>query len=293
MSGTPSRSHAAQLAIDSAALSGTSPGFEFVSCGLKRTDTFVQGEGIRGTRSRHSSRVRLAQKQIGGPIVMNPTPTELDLLWPWILGGTTSSGVTAVAETLPTRNVGVLKVQRMFTYDGCVVSRAVLSGQAGQPVQLTLEVEGTDEVDAAAGSWPAITYPTDNMFVFADLDLTINSVAYYFGQFTLTIDNVVQADRYLNNLTRDKLTPLDRVVTLELQLPYDTINKDLYALAIAGFDAELAMSDGTTTYTFAFANVKAPAVGPDIQSRASEIGFGLTLQSFFDGTDREIKVTKS
>ena len=293
MPGTPSQGSQTQLAIDSSAIvGGTPPGFEFLSFGLKRQDTQTDSQGIRGTRSRLSQRTRITQRACSGAIVMNPTPTELDLLWPWILGGSTSGGVTGVGETLSDRYIGIKRVRKMATFSECKVASFVLSGQQGQPIQTTLNVEAQDETEANVASWPSITYPTDNMFVFSDLALTIDSTTHYFSQLTLTIDNVLQADRYLNSLTRDKITPQDRAVTIDLGLPYDDVSDVLYGLDPDGVAASLVMSDGTTTYTFAFGNVKAAAVGPEIAGK-SEILLPLQLRCFYDGTDREIKVTKS
>lgn len=292
MTGTPSQGSQAQLAIAATTIDNTAPGFEFVRFGLKRTDTHIEGNGIRGTRSRHSSRVKVGQTVVSGPVVMNPSPTEIDLLLPWILGGTTSGGVTAVAETLPTRVVGIKRVRKMATFSGVRVGRAVLEGSQGQPVSLTLDLEGTSETEAAVGNWPTITFPSDNMFVFAELAMTIDGAVRHFSQFSLTIDNVLQADRFLNSLTRDKIEAQDRIVTLDLALPYDDENEDLYDIPVAGVAASLVLSDGTTTYTIDFANVKAAAVGPEIGGK-SEILLPTQFRSYFDGTDREILVTKS
>ena len=292
MAGNPSQGSQCQLGIDDSTVDSNTPGFEFVSFGLKRTDTQVDGNGIRGTRSQHSSRSRIVSRVVNGAIVMNPTPTELDALLPWILGGTTSGGVTAVAETLPTRNVAIKRVRKMATFDGCVIASAVLSITAGQPVQLTLNVEGKDETEANVSGWPAITFPTDNMFVPDDVTLTIDGTEHKFSALTLTLDNMLQTDRFLNDLTRDKITPQSRSVTADLTVPYDDVSDVLYGIAIAGVAASLVLAQGGVTYTVDFANVKAAAIGPEISGK-NEIPLGLQLRSFFDGTDREITVTKT
>ena len=292
MAGNPSQGSQCQLGIDDSTVDANTPGFEFVSFGLKKTDTQVDGNGIRGTRSRHSSRSRIVSRVVNGPIVMNPTPTELDALLPWILGGTTSGGVTAVAETLPTRNVAIKRVRKMATFDGCVIASAVLAITAGQPVQLTLNVEGKDETEANVSGWPAITFHTDNMFVPDDVTLTIDGTEHKFSALTLTLDNMLQTDRFLNDLTRDKITPQDRSVTADLTVPYDDVSDVLYGIAIAGVAASIVLAQGGVTYTIDLANVKAAAVGPEIGGK-SEIPLGLQLRSFYDGTNREIKVTKT
>lgn len=292
MSGNPSQGSQCQLGIDDSTVDSNTPGFEFVSFGLRKTDTHADGNGVRGTRSRHSSRSRIVSRAVAGPIVMHPTPTELDLLWPWILGGATSGGVTAVAETLPTRNVAINRVRKMATFDGCKIASAVLAITAGQPLQLTLNIEGKDETEASVGSWPAITFPTDNILVPDDVALTIDGTEHKFSQLSLTIDNMLQTDRFLNDLTRDKITPQDRNVTADLTLPYDDVNDVLYGIDIDGVAGSLVIANGSVTYTIAFANLKAAAIGPEISGKV-EIPLGVQLRSYFDGTDREIKVTKT
>ena len=293
MSDTPAQGALAKMAMDPNAISASSQGFEFVSCTLARQDTHVYSQGIRGTRSRDKSRARIARRAVSGQIVLEPTPTEIDFLLPYILGGTTSMGATDVADSLPSLVIGVDKVTKVYTYTGCRVGRAVFSGQAGQAVQLTLDIEATDETEAAGGSFPAVSLPTDNFFVMSDLTLTLLSVARKFGRFALTIDNMLDAERYVNSLTRTQIAPQDRQVTLEVDTPFTNDNADLYGAAIAGAAGSLVMSDGTVTYTMAFGNCKIPADGAEVSGK-TEILLPLTVNLFADGTTAsELKITKS
>jgi hypothetical protein len=288
MSDVPSRSALAKLGIDSA--NPTTKAFEFIDCGLRKRSTQYHSEGVRGTRSRKKWRVREVRRECSGPISMYPTTTELDLLWVWLVGG--ASSPWSPAETLVERYIQVDKIAKVYTYAGCVASRWTLSGSSGQPVRLTIEVEAETETEGNAGTFPSITIPTDNFFIFSDLTLTLGGSARKFGSFSLTWDNLVDADRYNNSLTRAEIAGMDRAVSMSVGTPYTTDNADLYNIAVAGAAASLVMADGTTTYTFDVANAKIPDEGPELSGKA-EIMLPLTVNCFADDTNPELKITKT
>lgn len=290
---TPAQGYAAALAMDDALpFDGSSVAFEFLSSTLKKSATQVNTNGIRGERSRLEHRTRIVQEAVSGSLTMNPSVTELDILWPRILGGTTSAGVTDVADTLPEFQVMIDKVSKVHTYAGCRVSRATISGSAGQPIQLVLDIEAETESEGNAGTFPSITIDTDGMFVFSDVTLTIDSTAREVQSFSLVIDNLVDTGRYINSTTRSEIAAQDRQVTLDCVFPYTATNADLYDIAIAGVDGALAISDGSTTYTFDFGDMKAAAQGPDVGGK-SEILLPVTFDCYKTGSDSEVKVTKS
>ncbi|MFQ5495930.1 MAG: phage tail tube protein [Phycisphaerae bacterium] len=291
---TPSMGHLAQLGMGTGTpiTDVNGQAFEFLSETLKQTETQHHSNGLRGTRSRIDDRVRTVRKAISGGIVMNPTPTEIDWLLPKILGGTTAAGVTDVADTLPEVYIQIDRIAKVHEYVKCVCGQAVLQGSSGQPLQLTTDWEGETETETAAGSFPSITLPTDNMFVFSDITLTLEGSARTIDEFTLTINNMLQDDLYRNSVSRIEIPPQDREVTLAVTLPYDTDNVDLYNAAVAGAAGILVMNDGTTTYTVNIANCKIPADSPNVAGKG-EIPLQLTVNCFGDGTNSECKWTKT
>lgn len=295
MTDVPARGALSKMAIDSAApLDTSSTHMEFISCGLKATNTHAYGSGIRGERSRHKSRARIVATDTRGPIVLQPSATEIDFLLPYILGGTTDvGGVTDVADTLPEFLLGVDKVTKVFTYTGCRVGRCVIQGNAGQPLTWTLDISAESESVGDAGTFPAVTLNTDNFFVFSDLTLTLNSTARKFRAFTLTIDNLLDDERRNNALSPTEISAQDRAVQLTVDAPYTSDNEDLLGAAIAGAAGSLVMNDGTDTYTFDFGNCKIPSDGPTVDGK-TEIQLPITVDCLKSGTsDSEIKVTKS
>lgn len=294
MTDIPAQGAQAQLAFDDSTFDVNSEQFEFVSETLRMVQTHVESGGLRGTRSRFEDRVRIGSERVTGAIVMNPTAAELDLIWPRALGGTTSLGVTALAETVPAFNVMVDRVTKVFTYSGCSVAALVISGAAGQPLTVTLELEGQTEAVGNAGTFPAITagIDTGNMFIFSDCTLTLAGAARKFSSFTLRLDNVLDTERFNNSLTREQIAAQDRRVTLEVDVPYTSDNSALHDAAIAGAAGSLAVSDGSVTYTFDFGNCKIPAESPVVAGRA-EIQLPLRVNCYRDGANNELLVTKT
>ena len=284
------QSYAAQLGIS--ASGPVSDRFEVVSASLQKTSQLVQSEGARGSRSRYKFRVRKQLERCSGNLVMEPSVTEIDKILPWFTGGTTTLGVTDVGNTLATRVVSIDRVTKVSTYAGCVVSRCTIEGNRGAAVRWTLDVEGTTETEGAAGSFPSLSLDTDNFFVFSDCSFSLGGTTRKPESFRLVVDNVLDTERFLNSLTREEIPSKDRRVTLEATFPYNSDHSDLYDVAIAGIAGSLVITDGSTTYTIAMANIKTGAQPREIPVR-DEIKLVCNFQAFADASASEFKVTKS
>lgn len=291
MTATPAVTAQALFGVGDA--SPVTQAIEVLSSTLKKTDTHVHSPGLRGSRSRRKYRVRQTRTQVSGAFNMNPTATELDWWIEKILGGTTSVGVTDVAETLPEFFATVDKVTKVASYSGLRVARATLSGSSGEPLALSVEMEGEDETIGNAGTFPSLTLPTDNMFVFSDIVFNIEGSAREVDDFTLTVDNFLLADLYRNSLTRDEIPAADRLVTLAATVPYTPDNSDLYAALIAGAAASVVISDGSSTYTLDVANAKVPADAPEVPALNAEIPLPINVNFYADDTNSELKITKT
>jgi hypothetical protein len=288
-----SHSWATALAMDSALPFDTSSeAFEFISATLKETVERIDNEGLRGTRSRRGERVVPGLKRILGDIVMNPAPDELDRLLPRILGAAESTDVFAVAETLPEFFVMIDKVAKLQTYSNCRVARATFRGQAGQPVVLTLSVVGKSRTEGAAGGFPAVTYTTQEPYVFHQGVLTLHAAAREIEEFELTIDNVIEP-RFRNSQTATDVTPADRIVTLSCRCPYDATNADVYTNESGGTFASgtLVLTNGARSLQFALNALKSIPETPEVPGRGQELMLPLNYRAHMTGTTREIVVT--
>ena len=81
--------------------SSSSARLEFVDHDIREEIDVIGDDGLRGTRTRAVERLALGNVKIAGSVTLEPTPAELELLMPFILGTSSSGGTYAVADTLP------------------------------------------------------------------------------------------------------------------------------------------------------------------------------------------------
>lgn len=288
-----SEAWATKLAMEvDATFDTSSEPYEFLSSSLKQTVERIDSEGLRGTRSRHGERVVQGLKRVGGAIVMNPTPDELDDLLPRILGAAESTDVYALDETLPEFWVLVDKVQKVFKYNNCFVGSATFRGRPGQLVELTLNIFGKTETEGSSGTFPAITISAQEAYVFHQGVLTLHSTARQIEEFELTIDNLI-SPRFRNSQTATDLNPTDRLVTFSCRAPYDADNDDIYTNEAAGTFAAgtLVFTNGDRDLTFAMNSLKSIAEGPEVPARAGELLLPLNYRAHQTSTTKELVVT--
>lgn len=287
--GTPAISTLSKMAIKSgvvtgAASFGASDAIEFISEDLRYTQTMLYNNGIRGTRSRLSDRCRVVQGAVSGSIVMHPTPVEIGKLLPLILGAN-----SVLTEPLEEFGVLVDRVTRTFVYTGCRVSRATFAGSQGQPITLKLDIEGETEVISSGAFTP--TYDLGQPYIFSDVTFSLSqdSSAAEVRAFELIIDNGLVTDRFNNSLTRLTIPAADRMVMLNLTVPFTADEVNLHPLTQAslqdGEPGSLTFTNtigaGTTSTTFSFANLKIdPAQSPVVGSRGSEVMLNLQMKSY-------------
>jgi len=291
-----SRSWAAKMCMDAVSpIDTSSEPYEFVSESLRQTVERSESEGIRGTRSRHGERVSQGLKRVGGSITMNPTPTELDRLLPRILGAAESSDSFALAETLPEFLVCIDRIAKVHTYAGCKVSRATFAGSAGQKVTLTLDIVGKTETEGNAGTFPSVTIDLEDVYMFFQGVLTLNSTATAFESFSLVIDNVLDA-QFRNSQTATDITPSDRIVELTVTVPYTSAESALYTtpstggVGLTGIAGVLEFTNGSNELTFTLNSLKPQSQTPVVNNRTGEIQQQITYRAYQTSTTKEIVV---
>lgn len=221
--------------------------------GLKGSQPIIDIGGIRGTRSHQSERVRFGAKVVGGDVILPVAASMLDLWLPRILGAAKSGTDFLVAETLPEFQCMHDTVEKVFTYTGCKVGKAVFKGSAQSPlVTVTLSIIGKDRSPGNAGTFPSLTMPVDMPYLFNELVLTVDSVSRPVEDFELTIDNMGKA-RMVNSFTADSIMITDRIVTLSFTNPFESDMVDLLDVARGGMSGTLVWtpsgSNASTTIT--------------------------------------------
>jgi len=257
-----------RLGIDTA--NPVAKGYDFAdTCELTLSGENVDSSGIRGLRERQSERVRQGLLRVAGTIAFTPSLADLEGaagLMQWLLGGTPSEGSYPIADSLSPRYVTIDKVSQVCTYPGVIVNKATLQSSEGTPLKLTLDLMGTTETVAAAGTFPAVSYNLSPPLMHFDAVLTMLGTSRQVKSFTLTLDNMIDA-KFYNSQSATALETKDRKITLDCQVPYTSGNVDLYRQGVAGSNATLAVTYGGGTLRFALGALQVPPQGPTIPGR--------------------------
>jgi hypothetical protein len=269
-------------------------GFYFANESIRKQASIIERDGLRGTRSRLADDTRQGTYRVAGTLLLEPTPADLAIWLPRILGGADISGAYALAETLPSFSLAIDRVANVFTYAGCKVNRATFNGSKGGLVRLLLEIVGQSEAVGSAGSLPSLTPSTEHgPYIFAgDPTLTLNGVAREVAEFELTIENDLVSDRFMNSTTVVNLPEGDRVITLRTSHAWASANTDLYNQALAGAAGTLAFTNGSSSTTFSFGTLQAPSQSPVVAGK-QEIMLQLNMTARKTGSTMELSVTNT
>jgi hypothetical protein len=277
------------LAAGGTAIGSYTEAYEFLAESLRKQLTIVDTAGLRGTRSHPAERTRDGTYAIGGGLQFHATPAMLDLLLPRILGANEATDVFALAETLPEFDVLIDRVAKRFVYAGCQVNRATFRAAAGGPLELDLDVIGKTEV-VSATAFPSITAPVDPPYVWQDCVCTVNGSARVVTQWDLTIDNALNA-RFSNSQTATDIHSTDRIVTVNLTVPYTSSEVDLYGVNTGGAAAAtFVFTNGNYSTTFSIAKLQIPDQSPVVDGRG-EILLQLQGVAKQSSTTKELVIT--
>lgn len=290
-----------QAAFDLVDVDTNSVPMEVVSCSIVANHTLIESDGIRGTRSRTAERVRRGLINVGGNVVMHFSPTELDALLPCIVGGTETTNVFPLAETVPEFDWMVDTGAKVYDFENCKVDRAVFRSTPGQPLELELDIIGKTVVEGNSGTFPALTFDLDSMYVHSDATFTYDTSSsgadYEVLSSELTIENSLGV-RFGNSTTATSIDAQDRRVTYSISTPWissdgeGSDSTNLYDVSsVSGNDGQLAYVNGSQSLTFAFANMKlAPASTPILQGR-QEITKDILYNVYKSGSTNELIIT--
>ncbi len=252
-----------------------------ISCDLGKRGTILRREGLRGTREHYANDARTGPYRVAGTIMLEPDSSCLNTMMNLAIGNSGN-----VQEVLTDFSVVVDRYTGTYTYAGCKVNRARLFGSQGGIVGLELDIIGKTEEKTGSVNTPSDAAP----FIFADLDLTIGDYSREAMSFELVINNHLDGDRFLNEMTLPQVVELDRTVTLDTVHPYSTANEDLYGMAIAGAVGNLAMNNGTDLRYFTFGALQAPSSSPNIRGKV-EVPLELFMEAVRSGNTPSIKFT--
>lgn len=290
--------YAMQFAVDSALPFDTSSiWMEVKSETISKQGQILETDGIRGTRSHIVERTRTGPYSVSGQVTLAVDRVTLDTLLPYILGGSESTNVFSVAETIGEFVMMIDRGAKVFTYAGCRIGRATFRGSSSAPVlELVLDIEAETETVGNSGTFPSgMTEITTKPYIFHEGVLTLQSSAREFSSFELVIDNGLIADRWMNSLTRAEILASDRIVTLGTDHPYSTSNTDLYGQALAGAGATLVFTNAESSgdvLTFTMGAIQYPDKSPNVTAK-TETTLPLEGTCRKSGSTDEIEITNA
>ena len=228
----------------------------------------IDGNEINGVLDRNIELMRDGEIRVGGPVNLIPNAVELTYLLQYIMGGT-PTGTPAVsypltqANTLPSFFTTIDRVIKVFTYAGCKIDKATFRATQGGPLELSLDIVGISASEAAAGSFPAITLDlTNGPFVFRDLTMTVAGTTVKAKEFTLTIDNMLNKDRFFNSQTLQSIDQEDRKITFATSLPYGDHQALKAGFTSAGTAVVATFTNGGAVLIFNMVKVAIPYTDP-------------------------------
>jgi hypothetical protein len=282
----------AKFAIGPTSGSAATLPLDFNSETLGLRESFLDPQGLRGTRAHAAGRVRASGRIVTGDVVMDaPTAVEWSYVLQYILGGAPSGTSYPLAEALPVFGTDLLRGATLFRYTGCRVSRAVFRSGPGRPLSLTISVLGIDETQPG-GAFPTLTLDnTTGYFVFPDSNgaVVVNGTTLDCMDFELTVDNVVQA-RAANSQTATVVYTTDRIVTWRTRHGWGDA-ETLYGLSQGGVAVSATFTNGTTSIAFSSPKVQYPRQSPDVTGRDEIYNELLGMARFGSAAGDELAVT--
>lgn len=246
---------------------------DFMSESLRRVDESVDGNGVRGTRSRHATRVRAGLQRIAGPVRWQPNAADLHQLLPWILCGTTTvvSGTKKwyhLGETAATRYVQIDRHAKVFTYSTVGVDTCKFSADQGALLNAEAGLVACTETVGNAGTFPALAVDiTTNPFILSDLVMTVGGTTVTAKRFEVELNNNIDKDRFFNSNTMTAVVALDRVVTFRTQLPYGDFTALYNTGAGTGVAVLATFTNGSVSLIFNMGSVIFPPMSPLVPGR--------------------------
>jgi hypothetical protein len=288
------QSYAAQLGMGViGSVAAATLRFDFRNTTLGLAENFIDANGLRGTRSHVIERNLAGNRPCGGGISLQPTAVEWSNLLQWMTGGTPTGSPTVtypLSDSVPVRTVVVDRVTKVYTYDTAGIDSWTLSGTEDQALDLDLQVVALDETVGNSGTFPSLSLDTTTFpFKFTDCVIVGNSVTVQPKNFRLTLNNMIDKQRFFNSQTLTGIYARDRVISFECSLPYcDTAA--LYNVGRAGFTVTITATSGNSILTFSMVAVAFPRNTPTVPERA-EIMLPLRGQAFRSGSTLELVTT--
>lgn len=265
MSGSPTA--LAKLGIGTADPVDTALNFSSFSPGVTRE--VGNYNGTRGTFFLDYNRMRENRQAVNPRFSGEPTAPEIAYLLEWIQGGAPTGTTTKTyvwSDTAAARNLHFKPNTGEEWFLGDVaVDNAVMHATVGQALAFDLDLVGKTWNDAHA-TLPALTYDqTFQPFMLADLVLTVGGTVRRPRDFSFTIANGIDRDRFLNSLTLTALQKLAASWTVTFEVPSGDNASGFWKAGITGAAATAVFTNpnNSSVLTFDFPRLIFPGQTPE------------------------------
>ena len=284
--------HQAKMCVDSVApIDTNSIPIIFDSETMSAEFEILVEQGITGSRSEYSDRVREGACVISGQVTLSATPVSLGFFLQYAMGGVPSGTSYTLAETIPSFVMCIDKVAKVITFTGCKIGKMTLKGSKSSPiVKVTLDIVATGWSVGDAGTFPSLTVPSDPPYVFWEGVLTLQSSARQHSDVEIIIDNALEANE-ANEQIASEYNPTTRMVLVNGTCPFNSTEIAVFNQGIAGASGSYVLTNGGYSTTFTFANLKAKKKTPGVPGKVSRISLPLEMQSFRTSGALELAVT--
>lgn len=265
---------------------------DFKTCGIKQKVGLIGSPGMRGERVRHGAKIVQGEISVGGPLVLEPTPAELDFFLPYIMGAVEATDVFAMGDTFTALYALIDRKQKVHKYTGLVVDKATFRFRRNQPVELTIDWIGKTESQQNAGSFSAAAIDTQESYLMRQAVLTLQALTVEFEEAELSISNFMDA-KFRNSQTATAIDATDSSVQLRVTVPYNTTNLAIYTNEVAASWAggSIVLTNGARSCTFTLNSLRSQPEAPDVPERNREGMLILPFEAFKTSSTKPLSIT--
>lgn len=234
-------------------------------------------------------RVRKGRKMIKGTLYIDITPAQHVALLPWLGLTSLGGGVYAMgmADVLLEKDVKIDMAGAQHNWSNCVVhSYAWRGSKGGRPVQIQIDIEAEDEVEAAGGALTPNPLTINKVYSFTDVatrqvdDAGGALTARPIDRFLVQVDNKVVSE-WNSSVTRTGAKIGDRQGVFVVSVPYTTTHKDLYWIprdSEGPMEAKLKLTNTDGSIEFYMPGCVPIPKGPDVLGKPDQVRVPVTFE---------------
>lgn len=262
-------------------------------CMIEQLDSTA--DKMIGTRTHSLTGTVDNLKRVTPSMSFKPSVAEWGDLLQWIMTGTPTGTTT---KTFPLgnreieRRIGFDDTMRYWVMSEVCCNRATIAASAGGPLTVDIDAIGTDYT-VGSGTFPTgLTFPVGPPFMMTNLAIVMGAVSNVSCRsFKLSIDNVLDSNRYFFGSTISGAVATDRMIGCDLEIPYG-LHSTLWdaGAGTAGVAIAATFTRGTSSLVFTMPAVKAVAPPPQVRVPA-ETMYNWVGNAVSDTANAELVVT--